>query len=117
MKYFYLILVFLLSLTSTAQRLKYKELFPLMPSMSNNELKNSLKEFLNEELDPPNANLGLALVYEKNYKSGNALINYEYEVANAQQPKLPFTKSRKLVDDREGKRNNENYFPVFKRFN
>src|SRR6267154_3102692 len=116
MKYFYLILVFLLSLTSTAQRLKYKELFPLMSSMSNNELKNSLKEFLNEELDHPNANFRLALVYEKNYKSGDGLINYEYVVANAQQAKLRFTKSKQLVDEREVNSNNEYYFPVFKMF-
>ena len=87
-----------------------------MSSMSNNELKNSLKEFLSEELDHPNANFRLALVYEKNYKTGDGLINYDYVMANAQQAKLRFTKSKQLVDEREVNRNNEYYFPVFKMF-
>ncbi|MGC4021218.1 MAG: hypothetical protein QM734_04385 [Cyclobacteriaceae bacterium] len=104
----------LAALNANAQRMKFKELFPLMASMNNEELRNSLKEFLAEEKDHPNANFRMALVYEKNYKQTDPLTNYEYVLANAEQAKLRFIKAKQLIDEREVKKNNDYYFPVFK---
>jgi hypothetical protein len=114
MRYLYLILFLLTTAQSNAQRLKYKELFPLMPSMNDSEVKHSLKEFLAEQLDHPNANFMLALAYEKSYRTTDGLTNFDYVMANAAQAKLRFLKAKALVDEREVNRNNEYYAPLFK---
>ncbi|HTH55528.1 MAG TPA: hypothetical protein VL728_05740 [Cyclobacteriaceae bacterium] len=114
MRYTYLLLLLLAASALHAQRMKYKELFPLMSSMSDNEIKHSLKEFLAEELDHPNANFKLALMYEKSYRTTDGLTNYDYVMANAAQAKLRFVKAKQLVDEREVNRNNEYYAPTFK---
>lgn len=116
MRYIYLILFLSVNSLLNAQRLKYKELFPLMPTMSDNELKHALKEFLVDDLDHPNANFQLALLYEKNYRTTDGLTNYEYVMANAAQASLRFLKSKQVVDEREVNRNNEYYFPIFKMY-
>lgn len=114
MRYKYLILFLVVASQLSAQRLKYKELFPLLPTMSDSEVKNSLKEFLAEELDHPNANFRLALIYEKSYRTTDALTNFDYVIANAEQAKLRFVKSKAIVDEREVNRNAEYYAPIFK---
>ena len=103
-------------LTAEGQKVRYKDLFPLMGAMTNPELKNALKEYITEDADHPNANFRLALVYEANYKSADPLTQYDYALANAEQAKLRFLKSKQLVDDREVSRNNEYYFPIFRMF-
>lgn len=99
-----------------AQRIKYKDLFPMLSTLSQEETKTALKEYISEDLDHPNANFRLALIYESNYKKTDPLTHYEYAIANAEQARLRYIKSRQMVDDREVDRNNEYYFPLFKTF-
>ena len=73
MKKYSLILLLSISFCASAQRLKYKELFPLLQGMSSEHAKYSLKEYLVEDLDHPNANFRLALLYEKNYRDTDPL--------------------------------------------
>ncbi|HCW06743.1 MAG TPA: hypothetical protein DGG95_05195, partial [Cytophagales bacterium] len=108
------VLLFIVAAQAFGQHLKYKELFPMMSSMTNEELRNSLKEFLADDRDHPNANFRLALVYEKNYLNADPLTEYANVLANANQAKLYFLKAKQLVDEREVNKNNEYYFPIFK---
>ncbi len=93
---------------------KYKDLVPGFETMGRDELKNTLKEYLMYDLDHPNANFRLALLYESNYKNSDVLTRYESAIANATQARLRFTKARQLVDQREVDRNNEFYAPIFR---
>ncbi len=99
-----------------AQRVKYKDLFPTFSALSNDEIKNELKEYLAEDLDHPNANFRLAYVYEMNFKKADPLTDFQYAMANAEQAKIRYIKAKQLVDEREVDRNNEYYFPLFKTF-
>jgi len=98
----------------TAQHLRYKDIFPQFPDMGKQELKNTLKEYLNGDPDHPNANFRLALAYEKIYKTADPLTNSAFVLANADQAKLRFTKARVVVDEKEVNRNNDYYFQTFK---
>jgi hypothetical protein len=112
----YFAAVLILSNVGAHAQIKFKDLFPTLAGMTNQELKTSLKQYISTDQDHPNANFRLALVYEKNYKTADPLTEYEYALANAEQAKLRYIKSKQLVDDREVSRNNEYYFPVFKTF-
>ncbi len=106
--------IFLLGLCSASAvgQVKYKDLAEEFPAMTRDELKNELKEFILQDLDHPNANFRLALLYAANYRTGDVLTHYEYAMANAEQV-LRFTKARQLCDQREVERNNEYYAPLF----
>lgn len=112
------ILIFLFNSIQTlhAQRVKYKDLFPTLGSLSSNEMKDELKEYLAEDLNHPNANFRLAYVYETNYRRSDPLTDFQFAMANAEQSKIRYIKSKQLVDAREVERNNEYYFPLFRTF-
>ena len=115
----FVFLLFLCTVTSGtifSQHIKYKDLFPTFSGLSNEEVKNELWEYIIEDLDHPNANFRLACIYESNYKAADPLIQYEYAIANAEQAKVRFLKSKQIIDDREVDRNNDQYFPVFKTY-
>ena len=95
------------------QSIRYKDLVPVFEEMGREELKNTLKEYILTDLDHPNANFRLALLYQSNYRTADVLTRYEYLRANAEQARLRFVKARQLVDEREVSRNNEYYAPLF----
>lgn len=107
-------ILYLLFCTSAAfGQAKYKDVVPGLATMGREEAKNTLKEFLLTDLDHPNANFRLAILYEENYRKSDPLTRYEYAVANAMQARLRFTKAKQLIDQREVDRNNEYYAPLF----
>jgi hypothetical protein len=106
------LLLFLVSVAGMGQ-VKYKDLVPAFATLGKEELKYELKEYLLQDLDHPNANFRLALIYETNFRTSDVLTHYEYAIANADQARLRFTKARQLVDEREVERNNEFYAPLF----
>ncbi len=97
-----------------AQRIKYKDLFPLEAGMSNQELKYALREYIAADLNHPHANFRLALVYEQNYRIADPLTRFEYAVSNAEQARIRFNKAKLVIDEREVLRNNEYYAASFK---
>lgn len=116
MSRYFLLPLFLLVAGKGVCQMRYKDIEPTFAGMGNEELKYTLKEFLQDELDHPNANFRLALVYESNYKTADVLTRYEYILANAEQARLRFTKAKQLIDIREVSRNNEYYASIFKTF-
>ncbi len=109
-----LLIVFCIAALPAAGQVKYKDLVEAFPDMNKDELKNELKEYLLLDLDHPNANFRLALIYASNYRVSDVLTHYEYAMANAEQARLRFTKAHQLVDEREVDRNNGFYAPMFK---
>jgi 3'-phosphoadenosine 5'-phosphosulfate sulfotransferase len=79
-----LFLIFMLTLllsAAHAQKVRYKDLFPRFAGMTTPELRNALKEYLVEDLEHPNANFRLALVYEQNYKTADPLTQHASALA------------------------------------
>jgi hypothetical protein len=110
------ILLFLTPLLANAQRVKFRDLVPLLSTYSPERQKNELKEYLAADLDHPNTNFRLALLYEANYKNADPLTDYAFAMANAEQATNRYIKSKQLVDEREVNRNEEYYAPIFKAF-
>lgn len=113
MKRFLVIWMMVAGFTASGQG-KYKDLAEAFPDMSREEEKHELKEFLLLDLDHPNANFRLALIYGANYRTMDVLTHHEAALANAEQARLRFTKAKLLVDAKEVDRNNEWYAPLFK---
>jgi len=94
----------LVSLATYAQR--YRDIYPQIANATSDETALSLiKTYMVEDLDHPNANLRLALIYEKRYKNADPLTQYERAIANAQEAALRFIKAKTLIDDKEVKKN------------
>lgn len=99
-----------LSLPLLAQR--YRDVHPLLAKATDEEALSILKSYIIEDLDHPNANLRLALIYEKRYLDSDPITQYERAMANAEEAKLRFTKAAAVVDEKEvGK--NEGYYVEF----
>jgi hypothetical protein len=110
------ILVLLLCVTSTvslAQRLKYKELFPLLADMTPTEQLSALHEYVGYELDHPNANFRLALLHERSYKMADPLTQFATVMAHAQESSNRFLKAKQLVTEQQVRSDNEYYAPLF----
>ena len=110
------ILLITSSIAGWAQRVKYKDLLIKLPTISMEQQKNELKEYVAADPDNPNANFRLAMLYEYNYRTADPLTAFAYTMANAEQAKIRYLKARQLVDEREVDRNNEQYAPIFKMF-
>jgi hypothetical protein len=106
----------LLSFCSFAQRVRYKDLVVNLPNISAEQQKNQLKEYISEDLDHPNANFRLAVLYERNYRFADPLTAFAYTMANAEQARIRYLKCGQLCDEREVDRNNELYAPIFRTF-
>lgn len=104
-----LVLIFTLtfscaSFMSNAQR--YRDVYPQIANASSDEIALSLiKTYMIEDLDHPNANLRLALIYERRYRNADPLTEYERVMANANEAALRFIKAKTLIDDKEVKKN------------
>lgn len=111
------LITFLLIVWSAAafgQRVKYRDLVVQLPTLSLEQQKNELKEYVSEDLDHPNANFRLALLYEHNYRNTDPLTSFAFTMANAEQARIRYLKARQVCDSREVDRNNEYYAPIFK---
>ncbi|MDH5365612.1 MAG: hypothetical protein OEW67_01390 [Cyclobacteriaceae bacterium] len=106
------ILLALFVITNSLYSQKYKDIYPRIASSTDEGAMPILKEYLKIEPDHPNSNLLLALIYDKRYKSADALTEYEKAVANAERAKLRFTKARVLVNEKDIKKN-IGYYSVF----
>lgn len=107
------VLLLVACFTVSGQRMKYKDLVILLPSISAERQKNELKEYVGADPDHPNANLRLAMLYERNYRTADPLTAFNYVMANAEQAKIRYLKAKLLIDAREVDRNNEQYATIF----
>ncbi|NJN42567.1 MAG: hypothetical protein HC811_10405 [Flammeovirgaceae bacterium] len=85
-----LLIILILGSLPAAGQVKYKDLFLTFSGMSETELKSTLKEYLAQDPDHPNANFRLAMIYNSIYKRSDPLTEYAFALANAEQAKLRF---------------------------
>lgn len=105
-----LLFVFILVLIpSIAQSQKYKDVYPQIAVVSDNDAMLLLKTYLKVDPEHPNSNLLLALLYDKNYKGADALTEYEKAMANAERAKLRLVKAQVLVTEKDVKKNTTYY--------
>ena len=109
------IIIFLALVSSSVfcQRLKYSELVLTFNGMSDEEVRNELKDFMTADNTDPNVYFRLALIYEKVYKNADPLTDYKLAVSNAAETSSRFLQSAQFVDAKEVSRNNEYYYPFF----
>ncbi len=88
---------------------KYKDIYPTLVQSSDDEALSILKAYMVDDLDHPNSNFRLALIYERRYKACNPITQYERALANANEAKLRFTKSAAVVNEKEVSKNTGYY--------
>lgn len=99
------ILLVLLLTSSVLLAQKFKDVFPEIAKASDEEALALIKEYLIEDLDHPNCNLRLALIYENRYRNSDPITEYERAMANANEAKLRYTKSAGIINEKEVKKN------------
>lgn len=111
----YLTILIILCLAAgnlSAQKIKYKELMPMLLAASEEDAFSYLNAFIVSDLDHPNANLRLALIYRDRYKRADLLTEYDKAIANAERAKSRFLKAKLLVDEKEIRRNDDYYISI-----
>ena len=88
-----------------AQRLDYKDIYPLIEARNFRDAVPRLREFLLVEMDHPSANFQLALIYEERMLSYHPILQYRPAMKNAESAKMYFIKSYALIDEKEIKKN------------
>lgn len=81
--------------------------------MSDEEMRNELKDFMIADNTEPNVYFRLAIIYEKVYKNADPLTDYKLVMANAAEASSRFLQCNAYVDAREVGKNNEYYYPFF----
>jgi hypothetical protein len=103
----------LLPVLAGAQRMKYSELVLTFNGMSDEEVKNELKDYMSADNTEPNTYFRLGIIYEKVYKNTDPLTDYKLAVSNAEAASSRFLQATQYVDAKEINRNNEYYYPFF----
>ena len=106
-KIFFSTILMFASMSLFAQ--KYKDIFPQIITADEENAFEILNEFLQTNLDHPNANFRIALIYSERFKATDALKEYDKAIALAEQAKTKFFKSKIVVTDKEFKKNDEYY--------
>src|SRR6185503_1407941 len=79
------------------QRVKYSELLLTFNGMSDEEMRNELKDFMLADNSEPNVYFRLAMIYEKTYKNADPLTDYKLAMANAAEASSRFLQSNAYV--------------------
>ena len=74
-----ILLTFFILITSVAfsQRMKYSDLVLTFSGMSDEEVRNELKDYMMADQTEPNVYFRLGLIYEKVYKNTDPLTDYK----------------------------------------
>ena len=112
MKYKFILLsvVIFSSLSVSAQ--KFKDVFPQIITADEDKSFEILTAYLANNLDHPNTNLRLALIYVHRYKETDVLKEYEKALALAEQAKSKLLKAKLLVTEKEFKKHSDYYLSV-----
>ena len=115
-------LVFLVSLLavsslSVAQKIKYKDLFPVLNSKNYAQGGPQLRQFLADpkNAEEPNANLQMGLMLEDQFLKYDVIDDSARIYESGDSAILYFNKSISLIDEKELKKRDEYYQPFFRR--
>lgn len=111
-----LFLLCLLGHLTFAQKIKYKDLYPLLSAHRYEEAKPYLIQFLqnpkNKEKDP-NALFQMALIYQDEAMESDVLLETQQFQSNADSALIYFEESLKFIDEKDLK--NDEYYQAYKR--
>lgn len=117
-RYYPLILILLLgSLQVTAQKIKYKDVFPLLEAKNYTAGKAQLDLFLAnpKNVDHPNANLQLGLYYEQLIDGYDFIADSSALIVATDSAAYYFARAKGLIVERELKKNDEYYQAFYRR--
>lgn len=104
------LLIFLTSFTAAnAQKVKYKDLFPLLDAKKYEDAEPFLKTFLLNEPDHANANFQMGLLFQAKAEANDVVEETEKMAANIDTAVLYFQKAKTLIDDKEVRKRDEYY--------
>lgn len=114
--YLTFILLFI-SVLAFGQRLKYKDIYPLLAEQRMEEAVPMLKEFLADKknADEPNANLQMAYVFEDEALNARIIADSSRLYHTADSAILFFYQAKVLIDEREVKKNDDYYQEFYRR--
>lgn len=102
---------------SYAQKVKYKDLYVLLRARNYEDGSKFLVAFLTQEPDHPNANYQMGLMLEYKLKELDLLKETKAIVQRADSAILYFNKARELIDDKDIRKHDDDYYELFKRRN
>ncbi|MDN4164310.1 hypothetical protein QWY31_02290 [Cytophagales bacterium LB-30] len=102
-------LLLLLSLSAQAQKIKYKDLFPLLNSKSYEPGEKLLKQFIAKEPDHANAHLQMGIMYETFTDKLDVVKEKDQFMIWADSSIMMYKKAATLIDEKELKRNDDLY--------
>jgi len=101
--------LFFLCLSLLAQGQRYKDIFPQIISSGDDKAMELLTNYLFNNLDHPNTNLRLGLLYAKKYQTTDPLRDYDKAMALAEQARTRLIKASILINEKEFNKNKEYY--------
>ncbi|HEU5289716.1 MAG TPA: hypothetical protein VFU05_03675 [Cyclobacteriaceae bacterium] len=109
------LLLLLLSTTAFAQKVKYKDIFPLLSSNQYEQAESFLKNYLKENTDNPNAYLYMGLIYKEKSEKDDILLKAATCIQHMDSAILFFDNALKGIDEKEVRKNKEYYVIYNKR--
>src|SRR5689334_7943403 len=99
MKTSLLLIICSFALTSAiSQRVKYNELILTFNGMTDEEMRNELKDYMTVDNTEPNLYFRLATIYQKVYKNADPLTDFDLAIANANEASSRFLQASRYVD-------------------
>ncbi len=100
-----------------AQKIKYKDLFPLLEAKDYEMAEPQLRQFLSDEKNREEANAiyQFATMFDQYFQKGDLVNDTENVMAMADSAILFYEKSIELIDDRELRKNDEYYQSFYRR--
>ena len=113
----FLLLTLVVSHLSIGQKIKYKDLFPLLNAKNYTEGEALLRQYLSDpkNAEEANPNLQMALMLEDQFLKYDIINDSTRIYESGDSAILYFNKSISLIDDKELKKRDEYYQPFFRR--
>lgn len=103
------ILLLLLTSSAVAQKVKYKDIFPLLGTNQYRQAEPFLKIYLKDNKENPNAYLYMGIIYKEKAEAEDVLLKTERCIQLMDSAVLFFDLALKGIDDKEIRKNKEYY--------
>ena len=111
----FLLFLFAIAAPAAAQKVKYKDIYPLLSTKQYEQAEPFLKSYLKENLDNSNAYLYMGAIYQEKVANDDVLIQTDKAIQHMDSAILFYDKTLKQLDDKELRKNKEYYESYNKR--
>lgn len=111
----FLLILIAVSIPAAAQKVKYKDIFPLLSTKQYDQAEPFLKTYLKDNLDNSNAFLYMGTIYQEKVASDDILLETDKAIQHMDSSILYYDKALKLLTDKELRKNKEYYESYNKR--